>query len=76
VTEAQDQNAKIHMLPRGAYPVTIRIMSCKGHEIWHKVIQKPPKGVATIKIPGYGGTEHAPVKVFIKYADDTDVEVG
>ena len=67
-------NPKVHLVPSKAYPVTIRLFSRHGHELWSKVVDKPQDGVQAVEIPGYGDTDHVPVKCVIEYADGTKVE--
>lgn len=65
--------AALHRLPSEAFPVTIRIRSSKTNEVlWTRTIEQPPTAsdLVGIEVPGFGGTEHAPVYVDIVLATD------
>lgn len=60
----------VRLFPRNKFPIVITMFSRTGEELWSKEITEP-QGLAAIAIPGYGGTEHAPVRVVIVFADGT-----
>lgn len=68
--------ASLHLLRPEMFPITIRIISGKdGSELWSRTIERPPSGVLdAIEIPGYGHTDHAPVRVAITFADGSEEE--
>lgn len=59
------------------FPITIKIRSGKTDEmIWSRTITlEEARGPALVKIPGYTGTEHYPVRVEIDFADGTFTSV-
>ncbi len=59
------------------FPLTIKLYSSKtGELLWARAVTlDEARGLAKVEIPGYGGTEHYPVRVEIEYADGT-TEVG
>lgn len=68
-------DAKLHMLPASKFPVTIRLISKQGHELWSAVVERPPKSaLEVVEIPGFAGTEHVPVKVKLEFGDGTHEE--
>lgn len=63
---------KLAMLPPEKFPVTIRLISRTGEELWKQVLPQPDSGVLeAVKVPGFGGTEHVPVRAIIEYGDGT-----
>lgn len=68
-------NEKRIDLPANMFPITIRILSQSGIELWTRTLEKPDD-YHTLKIPGYAGTEHYPVRVRVEYADGSTDETG
>lgn len=61
-----------HLYPAEAFPITIRLISgLDGSELWSRTVQKPDT-LGVVEIPGYGGTEHVPVRAVIHFADGTE----
>lgn len=58
----------VHRFRPDQFPIIVTIYSKLGHELWSRTIEQP-QNLAAIAIPGYGGTEHAPVRVAIEFAD-------
>lgn len=67
-----------YSLPSSSFPLTITIFSGKTDEIlWQQTISlDDARQIAKLHVPGYGNTEHYPVRVEYKYGDGTTRIVG
>jgi hypothetical protein len=63
----------LHNYAPEKFPLTIRIKSGKTDAvIWSRTITlEEARGPALVKIPGYAGTEHYPVRAEVDCADGT-----
>lgn len=60
-----------HDFSESQYPLTLRLYSGKtGELLWERTVTlAEAQQLAKVEIPGYGGTEHYPVRSEITYAD-------
>lgn len=62
-----------HDYPVTKFPITYRLFRGKtGDLLWERTVTlEEARRLAKVEIPGYGGTEHYPVRAEIAYADGT-----
>jgi hypothetical protein len=62
---------RVHTFARSKFPITLTLYSHSGVELWSKTLTDPGEDLGVIDVPGFGGTEHAPVRCVIVYGDGT-----
>lgn len=60
----------LRTFPREKFPITFSLYSRRGGLLWRQTIEAP-ETFGALEVPGFGGTEHAPVTCVIKYGDGT-----
>jgi len=63
--------SKLHLLPAECYPVKIRIFARSGPLVWEATVERPDGQFDQIRIPGFAGTPHWPVRVEIEFANQS-----